>query len=170
MDIVVSVDVKHGRRGTVRIFLAVTMIAVSASIGACAGTATDKAFGAADAQAIRQVSSDLEAAFNAKDVDKILSLYTDNSVFMPPNKPVLRGRDPLRGFYKGLLSGGSRDLKITVEDVAGHGPIAYESGAYSMMNGDKHDRGKFLFILRNLAGNWKIEYTSWSSDLPPTLP
>ena len=170
MDIVVSLDVKHGRRGTVRIFLAVTMIAVCAGIGACAGTATDKAFGVADAQAIRQVSSDLETAFNAKDVDKILSLYTDNSVFMPPNKPVLRGRDPLRGFYNGLLSGGSRDLKITVEDVAGHGPIAYESGAYSMMNGDKHDRGKFLFILRNLAGNWKIEYTSWSSDLPPSKP
>jgi uncharacterized protein (TIGR02246 family) len=148
----------------------VTVIAACAGIGACAGSAKDKEFGASDAQAIRQVSSTLETAFNARDVDKILSLYTDNSVFMPPNKPVLRGRDPLKGFYNGLVSGGSHDLKITVEDVAGHGPIAYQSGTYSMMNGDKHDRGKFLFIFRNLAGNWKIEYTSWSSDLPPTLP
>jgi uncharacterized protein (TIGR02246 family) len=154
----------------VRTFVAITIIALCAGMTACAGSARDNEFGPSDAQAIRQVSADLETAFNAKDVDKILSLYTENSVFMPPNKPVLRGRDPLRSFYNGLLSGGSHDLKVTVDDVAGHGPIAYESGSYSMMNGETHDRGKFLFILRDMAGTWKIEYTSWSSDLPPVLP
>ena len=153
-----------------RKLLVVTLIACCAGMTACAGNAKDNEFGPADGQAIRKVSGDLETAFNAKDVDKILALYTDNSVFMPPNKPVLRGREPLKSFYNSLLSGGSHDLKMTVDDVAGHGPIAYSSGAYSMMNGDKHDRGKFLFIFRNMAGNWKIEYTSWSSDLPPVLP
>jgi ketosteroid isomerase-like protein len=148
----------------------VTIVALCAGVGACAGGAKEQEFDTSDAQVIRQISSDLETAFNAKDVDKILSLYTDNSVFMPPNKPVLRGREPLRGFYNTLLSGGSHDLKVTVEDVAGHGPIAYESGAYSMINGETRDRGKFLFVLRNMGGNWKIEYTSWSSDLPPSLP
>ena len=86
---------------------------------------------------------------------------------MPPNKPLLRGREPLKSFYQNMLNGGSTDLKLTTVDVAGHGPIAYESGSYSMMNGPNHDRGKFLFIYRNMAGNWKFEYTSWSSDLPP---
>jgi ketosteroid isomerase-like protein len=146
------------------------MVALCAGVSACAGGAKEKEFGASDAQAIRQVSADLETAFNAKDMDKILSFYTENSVFMPPNKPLLRGRDPLKSFYNGLLSAGSHDLKLTVGDVAGHGPIAYGSGSYSMMNGETRDRGKFLFILRNMAGNWKIEYTSWSSDLPPALP
>ena len=153
-----------------RTVLAIGIVALCAGVGACGGGAKEQAFGPSDGQAIRQLSTDLETAFNAKDVDKILSLYTDNSVFMPPNKPLLRGRDPLRSFYNGLLSGGSHDLKLTVEDVAGHGPLAYESGSYSMMNGERHDRGKFLFILRNMSGNWKIEYTSWSSDLPATLP
>jgi ketosteroid isomerase-like protein len=154
----------------VRTLLAIGVVALCAGVGACAGGAREQEFGAADAQAIRQASADLETAFNAKEMDKILSLYTENSVFMPPNKPLLRGRDPLKSFYNGLLSGGSHDLRLTVDDVAGHGPIAYESGSYSMMNGEKRDRGKFLFILRNMAGNWKIEYTSWSSDLPPSLP
>jgi ketosteroid isomerase-like protein len=135
----------------VRRFLAMATVMFCVGAGACAGGAKEQEFGTADAQAIRQVSSDLETAFN-------------------PNKPLLRGREPLKSFYNGLLTGGSRDLKISVDDVAGHGPIAYESGTYSMMNGDKHDRGKFLFILRNMAGNWKVEYTSWSSDLPPSLP
>ncbi len=146
--------------------MTMAVLALSVGLSACSGPKPEE-FGAADAQAIRQATSALETAFNAKDVDKILTLYTDNSVFMPPNKPLLRGREPLKSFYQNMLNGGSTDLKLTTVDVAGHGPIAYESGSYSMMNGPNHDRGKFLFIYRNMAGNWKFEYTSWSSDLPP---
>jgi ketosteroid isomerase-like protein len=145
---------------------ALVALSVCVSASACAGK-TEPEFGMADQQAIRQVSATLESSFNAKDVDKILTLYAENSVFMPPNKPLLRGRALLKGFYEGLLSGGSKDLKITSGDVAGHGPLAYESGSYSMMNGNVPDRGKFLFVLRNMNGAWRIEYTSWSSDLPP---
>ena len=140
---------------------------VGVGVSACAGK-KEAEFGMPDQQAIRAATTTLETAFNAKEVDKILTLYTENSVFMPPNKPLLRGRGSLKGFYDGLLNGGSKDLKLTSSDVAGHGPLAYESGSYSMMNGDVHDRGKFLFIFRNMSGAWKIEYTSWSSDLPPT--
>ena len=147
--------------------LTATLLAVSVCMSACSGK-TEPEFGIPDQQAIRAATTTLETAFNAKDVDKILTLYTENSVFMPPNKPLLRGRDSLKGFYEGLLNGGSKDLKLTPADVAGHGPLAYESGSYSMMNGNVHDRGKYLFIVRNMNGAWKIEYTSWSSDLPPS--
>lgn len=143
-------------------------LAASVCLGASAcGGKQEAEFGMPDQQAIRQTTSTLESSFNAKDVDKILTLYTENSVFMPPNKPLLRGRGLLKGFYEGLLNGGSKDLKITPADVAGHGPLAYESGSYSMMNGKVPDRGKYLFVFRNMSGSWKIEYTSWSSDLPP---
>jgi ketosteroid isomerase-like protein len=145
---------------------ALIALAVCAGTVACGGK-TEAEFGTADQQAIRQASTALESSFNAKDVDKILALYTDNAVFMPPNKPLLRGRPALKQFYDGLMSSGSKDLKITPGDVAGHGPLAYESGSYTMMNGNVPDRGKYLFILRSMGGNWKIEYTSWSSDLPP---
>ncbi len=144
----------------------ITVAVLALSVGASACSGKEQTFGTADAQAIRQATATLGTAFNAKDVEKILSLYTDNSVFMPPNKPLLRGRAALKGFYEGLLNGGSTDLTLTPDDVAGHGPLAYESGSYSMMNGSSHDRGKFLFVFRNMGGNWKIEYTSWSSDLP----
>jgi ketosteroid isomerase-like protein len=148
-----------------RTVITMAVFALSVGVSACSGP-KEQVFGTADAQAIRQATATLETTFNAKDMDKILSLYTDNSVFMPPNKPLLRGRAALKGFYEGLLNGGSTDLKLTADDVAGHGPLAYESGSYSMMNGSTHDRGKFLFVFRNMGGNWKIEYTSWSSDLP----
>src|SRR6185369_10971303 len=153
---------KSGRNDMKRVLTA-TFLAISVCLSASAcGGKQESEFGMPDQQAIRATTSALETSFNAKDVNKILTLYTENSVFMPPNKPLLRGRDSLKGFYEGLLNGGSKDLKLTPADVAGHGPLAYESGSYSMMNGDVHDRGKYLFIVRNMNGAWKIEYTSWS--------
>jgi len=131
---------------------------------ACGGS-TEPGFGQADSAAIKKATADLAAGVNAKNVDEILKLYADNSVFMPPNAPLLRGRDPLKSFYTDLV-GKITDLRLEPADVAGHGPIAYESGTYSMNSGATRDRGKFLFVLRNMAGNWRFEYSSWSSDLP----
>jgi ketosteroid isomerase-like protein len=147
--------------------MAIAVLALAVGTGACSGPKVQE-FGTGDAQAVREATTALEAAFNSNELDKIVTLYADNSVFMPPNKPLLRGRGPLKSFYDGLHQGGWKDLKLTPEDVAGHGPLAYESGSYSMMNGQTSDRGKFLIVFRNLGGSWKIEYTSWSSDLPPT--
>jgi hypothetical protein len=30
----------------------------------------------------------------------------------------------------------------------------------------RHDRGKYLFVLRNMSGTWRLQYSMWSSDLP----
>ena len=56
-------------------------------------------------------------------------------------------------------------------NVGGHGPLAYESGSYSLnrrpaSGPHTRDRGKYMFIWRNTNGQWQIEYTMWSSDLP----
>jgi ketosteroid isomerase-like protein len=131
---------------------------------ACGGS-SEPGFGQEDSAAIKKATADLAAGVNAKNLDQILNLYADNSVFMPPNAPLLRGRDPLKSFYTDLV-GKVTDLRLEPADVAGHGPIAYESGTYTMNTGATRDRGKFLFVLRNMAGNWRFEYSSWSSDLP----
>src|SRR6185436_4113639 len=144
--------------------LSIAALALALTTGACSGP-QEQQFTQTDMSAIRQASADLTAAFNAKDVDKILSLYADNSVFMPPNAPLMRGRDPLKGYFTNLVATAS-DLKMDAIDVAGHGPIGYASGSYSLTNKGVSDRGKFLIVLRNLMGNWRFEYTMWSSDLP----
>lgn len=144
---------------------AITAVALALTLGvsACAGPKQEE-FGAADAAAIRKLDAEYVAAFNAKDIDKILTMYTENSVFMPPNAPTLRGTEPLKSFYKDLFARAT-DLKMEAADVAGHGPLAYQSGAYSLA-GTNRDRGKFLFVMRKMGENWRFEYMIWSSDLP----
>ena len=126
-----------------------------------------------DAGEIRQQHDAFVAAFNAKDVSKILDLYADNSVFMPPNEPVIRGKEALKHFYEELFSRqGASDLKMDVGEVSGHGTLAYQSGTFEMAlkpatRPAGRDRGKYLFVVRKMSNGWKYHYTMWNSDLPP---
>ena len=109
------------------------------------------------------------AAFNAKDITKILDMYAESSVFMPPNEPIIRGKDALRQFYENLVTRqGASDLKMEISEVAGHGTLAYQSGTYEMKRGAGRDRGKYLFVIRKMANGWKFHYTMWNSDLAPS--
>ena len=139
-------------------------------VGASACTSSDRGdeFTTSDGDAIRQRSQQLATAFNANQIDTILELYADNSVFMPPNAPLLRGREPLREFYQDLI-GRATNLRLETEDVAGYGPLAYETGTYSLVyqDGAVRDRGKYVFIWRRMNDTWRTEKTIWSSDLPP---
>jgi len=150
-----------------RTVITLSVLAVVLGASACGGPAPEQ-FTTTDVAAIRKVDVDFVAAFNVKDLDKILTMYTDNSVFMPPNAPTLRGIQPLKSFFSELFGKGASDLKLDPEDVAGHGPIAYQHGTFTMNTGVARDRGKFLFVMRKMPANWRFEYTIWSSDLPPT--
>ncbi len=154
-----------------RYAVTIAALALTVAVSACATGANQEEFSRADADAIRKSAADLSAAFNAKEVDKLVTFYADNSVFMPPNAPLMRGREPLQSFYAGIMKRGASRLELTPEEVNGHGPIAFESGTYSMTyeKGDR-DRGKYVRILRNTAGYWRTEKMIWSSDFPPQPP
>jgi ketosteroid isomerase-like protein len=139
---------------------------------ACGGGPGNE-FTTKDGTAIRQKNETFAQVFNAKDVSKILDLYTENSTFEPPNQPIIRGKDALKIFYDEMINKqGATNLRLNVDEVSGHGPLAYQAGTYEMdykpaSGAASHDRGKYLFILRSMAGTWRYQYTMWNSDLPP---
>src|SRR4051812_34067713 len=158
-------DYNRRMRKSVLILLGVVCLA-----SACSTAKPQDEFGMKDQAAIRERSAELVKAFNAKDVAQVLAVYTENSTFMPPNQPVLRGREAMKPFYDDLLKSATT-LKLGVDEVSGHGPLAYQSGTFEMelkaANGQSdHDRGKYLFIARKLNGAWRYEYMMWNSDLP----
>jgi ketosteroid isomerase-like protein len=149
--------------------MTMTAVLLALAVVAGCGGPTPEAFTTSDSAAIRQVDADYVAAFNAKDMDKLLPMYAENSVFMPPNKPMLRGRDPLKSFYADLFGQGATGLTLSPDEVSGHGPIAYQSGSFSLSRGATHDRGKFLFVMRKLGDKWLFQHCIWSSDLPQPI-
>jgi uncharacterized protein (TIGR02246 family) len=144
----------------------IAALALTLTTGACAGAKTHE-FTKNDAEAIRQANAELVTAVKAHDLEKVLALYAENSAFMPPNAPLLRGKEPLKAYYDGLFTKGA-ELQMDVEEVAGSGPLGYEAGSYTVTypaDGSR-DRGKYLRLLRNVNGEWRVEKTIWSSDLP----
>jgi ketosteroid isomerase-like protein len=151
---------------------AVWAVAALALVAAACGSRNAQEFTAQDQAAIRQRNQEFVDAFNAKEVAKILSIYAENSVFMPPNRPIIRGPEALKNFYTELLNQGAQNLRLDVSEISGHGPLAYQTGPYELdyapqAGPSRHDRGKYLFVLRSLSGTWRLEYTMWNSDLPP---
>ena len=125
-----------------------------------------------DQAALRERTDAFVKAFNAKDVAQVLNIYAENSKFMPPNQPVIRGKDALKTFYDELLAGGATNLKLDIAEVSGAGTLAYQAGTYEMdlaptAGTANHDRGKYLFVARKFNNAWRYEYTVWNSDLPP---
>jgi ketosteroid isomerase-like protein len=89
---------------------------------------------------------------------------------MPPNKPIMRGRQFVDQYYKDRFSEGASDLELTAVDVSGQGTLAYANGDYrlNLVSSDgktrRRDRGKFLWIFRESNNQWLIEYVIFSSD------
>jgi uncharacterized protein (TIGR02246 family) len=148
----------------------ITVLALGA--GACGGP-TQAEFTKADREAIQRTNSDIVAAFNAQDVESIINLYSAESLFMPPNSPSRRGHDAVRSYYQGLMEEGAVKLEMASDEINGFGPVALQTGTYVLqINGGgklSRDRGKYLRVLRNTSGTWRIEKTIWSSDLPQPM-
>ena len=155
--------------------LAVAM-AAALSLAACGGSAPTEEFGKADAEQINQMVRDFTAAYNAKDVEKMGAFFAGNASLMPANRSTLNGVDAVKGFYKERVTGeGATDLAIETLSVQGHGPLAYFAGTFTLNlkpegGAERRDRGKVIWILRKLGGQWKFEYQIMSSDLPPVVP
>lgn len=150
-------------------FIAALAIGVAAS--ACGGQKAT-GFTLADADLIRKTAADLSAAYRAKDVEAAVALYSPDTVFMPPNVPLVRGKDAIRSYFTKRFAQGTIDLRLEPQDVGGSGPIAFQSGTYSLSieregTPPVRDRGKYLFVSKLINGKWLFEQAIWSSDLPP---
>jgi ketosteroid isomerase-like protein len=79
--------------------------------------------------AISKVSSAYQAAANAEDVAKLVALYTEDAVEMPPNEAAIRGRAAIEAYYKKQFAGADGKATITPTESMVAGNVAYEPPA-----------------------------------------
>jgi uncharacterized protein (TIGR02246 family) len=80
---------------------------------------------AADLEAIKKISDEWSAAFNAGDIDKLVSLFTDDAVRIPPNKPILIGKEAIRGWIQWLFD------QVTMEHESELVDVKVSGGGYA---------------------------------------
>jgi len=133
---------------------------------------------ATDESALKNLDSEWSKAAGAKDVDKTVSYYADDTIMMPPNSPIATGKEPIRAIWKGMLwapgfSGGWKSTKV---EVSRSGDLGYVVGTYELSENDTTgkpttDRGKYVEVWKKQAdGNWKCVADIFNTDLPLAAP
>ena len=142
---------------------------------ACSSGTSGPTFDAADQDKIKAVIQRLTEAFNAKDAAKAAALYTPEAVVMPPNKSLSRGRNFVEQYYTARFGEGASELALQPNEIKGSGTLAVAMGDYRLtlapaQGPKRRDRGKFVWIFRELNNVWMIDGIIFSSDfaeLPP---
>ena len=149
---------------TITVWLALTLSACSAP--------SAREFGKADVENINKMLREFIVTYNAKDAAKLVNFFTPGGVVLPPNASTVRGTENVREYYVRRFARGASDLKLEPRDIAGAGALAFANGDYSLNMAPpdgpvRRDRGKFLFILRDLKGTWQLDQLMFSSDFAP---
>ena len=123
---------------------------------------------------------DLESAWvkeaAAKDVDKIMSHYTDDATLGVSGMPAMKGRDAIRAAWAGMVADPNFKLDFSAErvDVAKDGETAYTRGPYQLTVSNPKtkkpvtDKGTYLTVFKKQAdGSWKAVEDFTASEIPP---
>ena len=116
---------------------------------------------AADAEAaIAAMNKNFIAGAGAGDVARVVAMYDQNAVLMPPGVPAQRGIAAIRAYWTAFMRGGAVKLVLNSENVTQSCDLASESGSYDVTmtqtNGPAiHDTGKYVVTWRRIDGRWK---------------
>ncbi len=127
---------------------------------------------AADEAAIRAGADAWNAAYNVGDVDKIVALYTDDAVMMPPDAPAASGPAAIREFLTKDVAA-ARAAGISTKDDGGTvgvtADLAWHAGQFSATDaaGKTVSTGKYVELWRKKDGSWRMFRDIWNNDAAP---
>jgi len=128
----------------------------------------------ADVAAIKATFNEWVPLYNAGDFDKIMSFYAENSMQMPPNEPIRKGKEAILFGMKNAreLNDEHCDSSV-VEDVRVSGNLAVVRGVDTGTNTPRSGGEpikysvKWLTVLeRQPDGIWKWIYEMWNDNNP----
>lgn len=146
------------------------------TLGACA-TAPPKVDLKAAEDEIRALDVAWAKSAGARDLDAVVSYYSEDAQVLAPNAPIATTKAAIREGWAGLLGPEmSLTWKDTKIEVAQSGELAYLVGAYMLEIKDAKgqvttDKGKLLEVWKKQAdGKWKVVADVFNSDLPLAPP
>jgi uncharacterized protein (TIGR02246 family) len=129
---------------------------------------------AADERAVREADAAWSKAWAAKDLEGSLSFVADDALVLPPNAPILTGKESIRKWKSELMAnpGYAESWQASKAEASRGGDLAYTVGTYEFTLNDPKgkpvtDRGKYLTVWKKQPdGKWKAVADMGNSDLP----
>jgi uncharacterized protein (TIGR02246 family) len=114
-----------------------------------------------DIESIHKLRDEWKAASDARDINKIISLITDDAVILAPNSPPLVGKQAVETMYRTMLNLYKIEQNFIYEEVMVQGDWAYAWGhdevTMTPLAGGQTLRAKGygMMIMRREADGWK---------------
>jgi uncharacterized protein (TIGR02246 family) len=130
----------------------------------------------ADTKTIKDIETQWNADFKAKDADKVLAHYTSDAVLMGPGEPAASSADARKTMISELVNDPAFSLSFETAsvDVARSGDLAATRGTYTLGMTDPRtkkpivDHGSYVTVYKKQAdGMWKAVSDINVSDAPP---
>ncbi len=118
-----------------------------------------------DTSALEARSDAWEAALNAKDVDALVGLYTDDARLLPPGGEMTSGHDGVRAAFGGMIEAGIGGT-ITIIEATVAGDVGYIVGTFALVaDGEAVGTGKYIETWRlGDDGQWYIANDAFNND------
>lgn len=146
------------------VLLTIGLLAVTACTPPSADTSADEAVMRAGTQAWAD-------AYNAGDADKIVALYAEDGVVMPPDLALMVGHDALRNYLVADIAdskAGGVSLMLGEESTGVSGNLGWHSGSFKVngAGGATISTGKYVEDWRKAEGKWLMIRDIWNNDAP----
>ena len=138
-------------------------------------SSTPKVNPVAEAEVIRNLEIQWTAANQNRDIARVMTFFSPESVQMPPDQAIIAGLQSIRESFE-LSFADTTILWDTFSgtndkvEVSASGDLAYVSGTNRMRiktpNGIVEQVGKGVDIWKKIDGEWKCVAGIWNSDKP----
>lgn len=132
------------------------------SLAACAPSESDPDTVAQVRLGIEEINSELQEAYRAGDLDRIVSLMTEDVIVMPNGAPSLGGPGNVRNLLESFFRRSTvSTYDLTPEELHVYGETAYELGVYQWKAVQDEDtiveQGRYSAVRKRSAeGRWLI--------------
>jgi ketosteroid isomerase-like protein len=102
-------------------------------------------------------------AILAKNVDNLVSNYTDDACVIAPHTTITCGREAIREFWTTVINSGPKDVSIVTQATGSSGDLAYATGtlAITEKNGTIQ-KNNYVLVLKFVADGWKLHLDTWT--------
>jgi uncharacterized protein (TIGR02246 family) len=155
-----------------RVLLVAIVLGMAGACSPAGPGSPPAAVAASDEAAIRAAADSWTVAYNAREVDKVVALYTDDAVLMPPNVQALPGRAAITKYLTQDIAA-SKAAGLTFKDgpstVGVSGDLAWHTGTSSAVDASGKVMGtvNYTEVWRRTNGKWLMVRDIWNDDAPP---
>lgn len=93
-------------------------------------------------------------------------LYTGDAKILPPGGDTISGKTAIGAFWKGAYELGIKRAKLETVEAEPAGDQIIEVGNFTLYGADESelDKGKYVVIWRQEAGEWKLHRDIWNTS------